>query len=87
MSYSNMEGSGSRSVSRTRRSSSRTNGRYSGSYSGSYIGSPLYRRDSNLSTASFMDDVEMAHDEVCILYTCATQHSLIFLPGLCWTDV
>lgn len=24
----------------------------------------LYRRDSNLSTTSFMDDVEMAHDEV-----------------------
>lgn len=24
----------------------------------------MYRRDSNLSTSSFMDDVEMAHDEV-----------------------
>jgi cation-transporting P-type ATPase 13A2 len=24
----------------------------------------MYRRDSNLSTSSFLDDVEMAHDEV-----------------------
>lgn len=24
----------------------------------------MYRRDSNLSTSSFLDDIEMAHDEV-----------------------
>ena len=41
-----------------RRSSSRTNGRTSGQYG------PIYRRDSNISSTSFLDDVEMAHDEV-----------------------
>ena len=41
-----------------RRSSSRTNGRTSGQYG------PMYRRDSNVSSTSFLDDVEMAHDEV-----------------------
>jgi cation-transporting ATPase 13A2 len=41
-----------------RRSSSRTNGRANGSHG------PLYRRDSNISTSSFLDEVEMAQDEV-----------------------
>ena len=41
-----------------RRSSSRPNGRRSGQYG------PMYRRDSNISSTSFLDDVEMAHDEV-----------------------
>jgi cation-transporting ATPase 13A3/4/5 len=42
---------------RPRRSSSRAtaNGHSNGR---------MYRRDSNLSTSSFLDDVEMAHDEV-----------------------
>jgi cation-transporting P-type ATPase 13A2 len=42
---------------RPRRSSSRAtaNGHSAGR---------MYRRDSNLSTSSFLDDVEMAHDEV-----------------------
>lgn len=43
-------------VNRSRRSSSRAG---ANSFS-------IYRRDSNLSTSSFLDDVEMAHDEVCI---------------------
>ena len=37
-----------------RRSSSRTNGQ----------SAPIYRRNSNLSSSSFLGDVEMAHDEV-----------------------
>lgn len=42
-------------MSRGRRSSSQTNGRHSGQ---------LYRRGSNMSSSSFMDDVEMAHEEM-----------------------
>lgn len=30
-------------------------------------GASLYRMDSNLSSASIFEDVEMAHDEVCLL--------------------
>lgn len=41
-----------------RRTSSYTSGRASGQYG------PIYRRDSNISTSSFLDDVEMAHEEV-----------------------
>lgn len=41
-----------------RRRTSHTSGRSSGQYG------PVYRRDSNLSTSSFLDDVEMAHEEV-----------------------
>lgn len=41
-----------------RRSSSRPNGRASGHYG------PIYRRDSNISISSVVDDVEMAHEEV-----------------------
>jgi hypothetical protein len=52
-----MDDSESIPVNRPRRSSSRVtaNGRSNGR---------MYRRDSNLSTSSFLDDVEMAHDEV-----------------------
>jgi cation-transporting ATPase 13A2 len=42
---------------RPRRSSSRTG---ANSFS-------VYRRDSNLSTSSFLENVEMAHDEVCFV--------------------
>jgi cation-transporting P-type ATPase 13A2 len=45
-------------ISRGRRSSSRTNDASNGHYG------PMYRRDSNLSTSSFLDDIEMAQDEV-----------------------
>jgi cation-transporting ATPase 13A2 len=41
-----------------RRSTSRTNGAPNGSYG------PFYRRDSNVSSSSFLDEVEMAQDEV-----------------------
>ena len=41
-------------VNRSRRSNSRTGA----------ISFTIYRRDSNMSTSSFIDDVEMAHDEV-----------------------
>lgn len=45
-------------VNRGRRSSSHTNGTANGRRG------PTYRRDSNLSTTSFLDEVEMAQDEV-----------------------
>jgi cation-transporting ATPase 13A2 len=41
-----------------RRNSHTDRGRTSGQHG------PTYRRDSNLSTSSFLDDVEMAHEEV-----------------------
>ena len=44
------------SANRSRRNSSRAG---ANSFS-------IYRRDSNLSTSSFLNDVEMAHDEVWI---------------------
>ena len=53
-----MDGSNGVPIQDGRRSSSRTNGRTSGQYI------PIYRRDSNMSSTSFLDDVEMAHDEV-----------------------
>ncbi|KAI9818566.1 MAG: hypothetical protein M1827_000625 [Pycnora praestabilis] len=53
-----MDGSVSLPVGRPRRSSSQVQGRPDGKYT------QLYRRDSNMSDASFMTDVEMAHDEV-----------------------
>lgn len=53
-----MDESGGIPIHRGRRRSSHTNGRASGPYG------PIYRRDSNISTSSFLDDVEMAHDEV-----------------------
>lgn len=60
-----MPGTDSTTSGRPRRSSSvqRSNGRTSGSF---VVGThrPLYRRDSNMSSTSFMDDVEMAQDEV-----------------------
>lgn len=55
------------SASRARRSSSAArNGRTTGSF---VVGAhrPLYRRDSNMSSTSFMDDVEMAQDEVSVV--------------------
>lgn len=53
-----MDGSGAIPIRHGRRSSSQANGRASGQYG------PIYRRDSNISTSSFLDDVEMAQDEV-----------------------
>lgn len=53
------DSNGSVPVRQSRRSSSQTPRHSSSSY-----GRRPYRRDSNMSTSSFMDDVEMAHDEV-----------------------
>jgi cation-transporting ATPase 13A2 len=55
-----MDGANGVPINRGRRSSSyvRRNGASNGH------NAPLYRRDSNLSTASFLDEVEMAQDEM-----------------------
>jgi cation-transporting ATPase 13A2 len=53
-----MDGSGAIPIQNRRRSSSQANRRASGQYG------PVYRRDSNISTSSFLDDVEMAQEEV-----------------------
>jgi cation-transporting P-type ATPase 13A2 len=53
-----MDGTNGVPINRGRRSSSRTNGASNGR------NAHMYRRDSNLSTASFLDEVEMAQDEV-----------------------
>lgn len=53
-----MDGSGAIPIGHGRRSSSQANGRASGQHA------PVYRRDSTISTTSFLDDVEMAQDEV-----------------------
>jgi cation-transporting ATPase 13A2 len=53
-----MDGSGAIPIHNGRRSSALANRRASGQYG------PMYRRDSNISTSSFLDDVEMAQDEV-----------------------
>lgn len=54
-----------RAGSRQRRSSSIRDGGRAGRAS-FVVGTsrPLYRRDSNMSSTSFLDDVEMAQDEV-----------------------
>ena len=53
-----MESSGSRPTEHFRHWSSSS---HAGSYRG---GHPLYRQDSNMSSTSFVSEVEMAHDEV-----------------------
>jgi cation-transporting ATPase 13A2 len=53
-----MDNSNGVPISHERRSSSRTNGAPNGR------NGPIYRRDSNLSTTSFLDEVEMAQDEM-----------------------
>lgn len=53
-----MDGSGAIPIHNGRRSSSQANRRISGQYG------PIYRRDSTISNSSFLDDVEMAQEEV-----------------------
>jgi cation-transporting ATPase 13A2 len=53
-----MDGSGAIPIHPGRRSSSQANRRTSGQYG------PIYRRDSNISSSSFLDDVEMAQEEI-----------------------
>ncbi|RDL35105.1 Cation-transporting ATPase [Venustampulla echinocandica] len=56
-----MDGTNGIPINRARRSSSRGHGS-SRARRGSFT--PMYRRDSNVSTSSFLDEVEMAQDEM-----------------------
>jgi cation-transporting ATPase 13A2 len=53
-----MDASNGVPINRGRRSSERANAVPNGHYA------PMYRRDSNISTSSFLDEVEMAQDEM-----------------------